>query len=81
MKKNRLINELGNGGACAPNSFADAMQITAQYIENSLIQAGATPGKDYTVLELYKLAQPFVLHRYQNGELTDVGYDIKKFAK
>jgi hypothetical protein len=53
------------------NAFADAYLITACLIEESLIQGGAQPGKDYTIVDLYKLAQPFVLARYQKGELTD----------
>jgi len=53
------------------NVFQDALLVTACYIEDSLIQGGAKPGKDYTVVDLYKLAQPFVLSRFQKGELTD----------
>jgi hypothetical protein len=53
------------------NAFPDAFLMTAYHIECSLIQAGAQPGKDYTLLDLYKLAQPFVLSRYQKKELTD----------
>jgi hypothetical protein len=53
------------------NAFPDAYLVTACWIEDSLIQGGAKPGKDYTILDLYKLAQPFVLNRYQKKELTD----------
>jgi hypothetical protein len=81
-KKKRLIYEIGGqGGAYGADAFPDAFQKTAEIIESSLIQAGATPGKDYTILDLYRLAQPFILHRYQRGELTDAGYDHKKFNK
>jgi hypothetical protein len=54
-----------------PDAFPDAYYMTAYHIECSLIRAGAKPGKDYTVLDLFKLAQPFVLSRYQKGKLTD----------
>lgn len=74
---NRLVTELA-GGLFGPDAFPDAFHVTAGIIEDSLMQAGATPGKDYTILDLYRLAQPFVLHRYQAGELTDVGFDPKK---
>jgi hypothetical protein len=57
--------------AYGKDAFADTYYMTAYYIECSLVQAGAKPGKDYTVLDLFKLAQPFVLSRYQKGELTD----------
>lgn len=33
----------------------------ARTIEASMMQAGAIPGKDYSYLDLYKLAQPIVL--------------------
>jgi len=52
-------------------AFADVFLITAGLIEQSLMQGGAQPGKDYTVIDLYTLAQPFVLSRYQKRELTD----------
>ena len=52
--------------------------MTAEIIEDSLIKAGAKPGTDYTILDLFKLAQPFLLHRYKNGELSYVGYEQKR---
>jgi hypothetical protein len=52
-------------------AFPDVFLITACGIEDSLIQGGAKPGKDYTIRDLYTLAQPFVLCRFQKGELTD----------
>ncbi len=47
------------------NSLEDFYMIVAQSIETSLIQSGAVPGNDYTLLDLYKLAQPFVLERFK----------------
>lgn len=47
------------------NSLEDFYMIVAQNIETSLIQSGASPGTDYTMLDLYKLAQPFVLERFK----------------
>jgi hypothetical protein len=83
MKNKPLIGLPSGEGtpAMGHNAFPDAFMITADIIERSLIQAGATPGKDYTLLDLYKLAQPFVLDRYQKRELSDVGYDPSKFKK
>jgi len=52
-------------------AFADVFLMTAGLIEESMMQGGAEPGKDYTVLDLFKLAQPFVLSRYEKRELTD----------
>ena len=37
-------------------SFPDRLWLYASGIEDSLILGGATPGKDYTYLDLYKMA-------------------------
>ena len=66
-KTERLVGLLGS--CSGNNDLIDHYQIVAANIEGSLIQAGAVPGKDYTILDLYKLAEPFVLHRYKKGEL------------
>jgi hypothetical protein len=55
----------------APNAFPDAFLVTACWIEDSLTQGGAVPGKDYSILDLYTLAQPFILARFRKGEITD----------
>jgi len=54
-----------------PNAFPDFFTQIASVIEDSLLQTGAKAGTDYTVLDLYNLAQPFVLSRFNKGELTD----------
>ncbi|MDT3735160.1 MAG: hypothetical protein ROZ00_02930 [Denitratisoma sp.] len=46
-------------------TLEDFYMAVAKSIEKSLIQAGATPGTDYTFLDLYKLAQPFVLETFK----------------
>lgn len=46
-------------------TLEDFYMAIAKGIEKSLIQAGAVPGTDYTFLDLYKLAQPFVLEAYK----------------
>ncbi len=66
--KKQLLKKPENYGK---NAFPDTFLVIACYIEESLIQGGASPGVDYSVLDLYNLAQPFVLHRFQKGELTD----------
>jgi hypothetical protein len=52
-------------------AFPDVFLVTACWVEDSLIQGGAEAGKDYTVMDLYTLAQPFVLSRFEKGELSD----------
>lgn len=67
IKKKRLVALVCS--VSSNNDLVDHLQIIAANIESSLIQAGAAPGEDYTILDLYKLAQPFALHRFQKGEL------------
>jgi hypothetical protein len=46
------------------NTFHDFVAFVAQNIESALILNGAVPGKDYTQLDLVKLALPFALKRF-----------------
>lgn len=50
-------------------TFHDTLLMFAKNIEDALIDAGATPGEDYTRLDLFRLAQPYVLERWKSGEL------------
>lgn len=50
-------------------AFEDVFLCLAKSVENSLILAGATPGKDYTILDCYKLAQPFMLAQFRKPGL------------
>lgn len=49
---------------------ADAYRVAAYNVEQSLIDAGAVPGKDYSILDLYKLAVPLVEHMLANPDAT-----------
>lgn len=40
-------------------SLTDHLLIMAKDIEDALLQAGATPGKDYTYVKLFELAVQF----------------------
>ena len=42
-------------------NFPDDYALIAMEIEQSLIDTGAIPGEDYTIVDLYTLAQPFML--------------------
>jgi len=66
---NRLIREFGQAD---PKTLEDLWLILARNVEDSLIDSDAQPGKDYTRLDLYKLAQPFVLDMFQRpgNEIT-----------
>lgn len=41
--------------------FSDIYLVMARRIEESLVEAGAIGGEDYSIMDCYKLAQPFVL--------------------
>lgn len=50
-------------------SMPDVYLIFASVIEQSLIDAGAEPEKDYTYMDLYKLAQAHVIEEAKKTEL------------
>lgn len=50
------------------NSLEDLLLVFAKTVEDSLLQAGAVPGKDYTILDCYKIAQPFALEIFNRKD-------------
>ena len=54
---------------CDANAMQDFWWLTAMIAERSLLQAGAVPDRDYSRIDLYKLAQPFVLERFMDDKL------------
>lgn len=68
--KDRLIRKMETGTA---DSFEDAWYGIAYAIESSLITAGSKKG-DYTLMDLYSLAQPFVLEMWKD-ESRKMDYD------
>lgn len=57
------------------NDAQDLFIIAAAAIEQALMQTGAEPGTDYNKLDLFNLAQPFVLERFK-----EQGVDLKFFG-
>ena len=49
-------------------NLTDMLMIAARNVEDALIQSGAIPGKDYNILDVYKLAQPFALELFQKND-------------
>lgn len=58
----RLIKKMRTG---APDSLEDAWYGMAYAVESSLMAGGAKEG-EYTVMDLYSLAQPFVLEMWKD---------------
>lgn len=52
------------------NSLTGFTAAVAEQIENALLKGGAVPGKDYNILDLYKLAMPVVAQQWAIGEIS-----------
>ena len=50
--------------------LGDYWWMAARSTEQSLIQSGAVPGRDYSIMDLYRLARPFVLERFKSEGLN-----------
>jgi len=61
----------------APGHLSDEYLAMAYTIEQSLISSGAVSGKDYTILDLYKLAQPFALELFKTKDKMEYDYPAK----
>ncbi len=60
--------------------LSDELYAIAYNIEQSLLSAGAIPGKDYTYLDLYHLSNPFVLEMFRNEGRIEYMYPADKVA-
>lgn len=60
--------------------LSDELYAIAFNIEQTLLSAGATPGKDYTYLDLMNLAQPFVLEMFRSNQGMEYRYPADKVA-
>ena len=58
----------------ARGTLSDEYLAMAYNVEQSLIAAGGVPGKDYTLLDLYKLAQPFAIELFRDDN-RNMEYD------
>ena len=67
MPKKHLINGLTN---CHPDALEDRFVVVAKTVENALLQAGAKPEQDYTILDVFKLAQPFLLEMHKENPMS-----------
>ena len=61
-------------GAMGKGDFADELYTLAYNIETTLTQAGAKPGKDYTYLDVIRLAEPYMRDKMQAGERIEILY-------
>lgn len=57
-----------NLSTCARRAFSDELLAIAHNIEMALISSGAEPGKDYTRLDLFRMAEPYMLSLWNDAE-------------
>jgi hypothetical protein len=71
--KNNLLHDIDT---VAPENLDDLFLIMAKNVEESLIKGGARPGIDYSILDLYELAQPFTLEIFKRNIAT-MSYTVR----
>lgn len=71
MEKKKLFPYL-EGGSYAEGALGDEYYRIAYDIEEALMMAGAEPGKDYTYMDIMKLAEPLVRELYKKGKITEI---------
>lgn len=59
-----------------PEELSDLLLVMAKNIEESLVKGGAKPDTDYSVIDLYQLAQPFALAVFKNN-INTISYAIR----
>jgi hypothetical protein len=62
QKKDRLLQPFG---AVDLSTLTDHWLVCANNLENAMLQAGAIPGVDYTIVDLFKLTAPIVTGQYR----------------
>ena len=68
-KSHDVVSELiGPIGKTDATCLDDLLLVMAKNIELSMLAAGATPGVDYTHLDLFNLAAPFVLSVFEKTD-------------
>jgi hypothetical protein len=63
-----------------PEQLSDLLLVMAKNIEESMIKGGAKPGTDYSMIDLYQLAQPFALEVFKNN-INTISYAIRWQSK
>ena len=62
------------------NHLADDLYAIAFNVEMSLIQAGAVPNKDYTRLDLFRMAEPILSAMLSSGREIHYTYPTKRMV-
>ena len=51
--------------AMGSNHLTDELIAMAHNVEQALLQCGAKPGKDYVLMDLFRLAHPFAVELFK----------------
>ena len=66
--KTRLLNTYQG---VATHSLEDLIYVMAINVEDAMITGGAIPGRDYKILDLYKLAMPLAQDLFKTNDKVD----------
>lgn len=72
---NRLIPDFDHYDK---DNLSDVYMLCAFAIEQTFVDVGAVPGKDYSYMDLMKLAQPHVLKECESRPLNIEALRVKK---
>ena len=59
-------------------AFTDLLLVLTGLIEDALIEAGATPGKDYDFKALFGLANPYAVEMVRTNKPVRVRVDVSQ---
>jgi hypothetical protein len=77
--QDHLIEMVPPGFFDGKRDLSKTFTVIAKNIEDSLVKAGAEAGVDYTYLDLYKLAAPFILVMFQDKDADEISFDADNF--
>jgi hypothetical protein len=77
--QDHLIEMVPPGFFDGKRDLSKTFTVIAKNIEDSLVKSGAEAGIDYTYLDLYKLAAPFILVMFQDKDADEIGFDAENF--
>jgi hypothetical protein len=77
--QDHLIEMVPPGFFDGKRDLSKTFTVIAKNIEDSLVKAGAEAGIDYTYLDLYQLASPFVLAMFVDKDADEISFDADNF--
>ena len=69
---------IGRISHASQKDLSDLLLIMAKNVEAAYLSAGAIPGKDYTMRDLFTMGLPFALKVWEDSN-GDIGYTTDNF--